>query len=136
MNIKRFWVEDEFVDKYFNKLSLKAQSVYIILCRHANRNGFTTIGKKRISNLSGTSISSVKRALRELKEGSLVTPYQQEGGSNMNRWGFTVIPLGGRHRPHKELGIIKGIHFKKTREEIERDKEALKNVKKSLKGKI
>ena len=99
------------------KLTLKAQVAFMILSRHANRNGFTTVGKKRIARLSGMGISSAKRALQELEGGSLVTPYGKQEGVNENRRGRLLTPLRESQRPLKELGTIQRKGFVNNKEE-------------------
>ena len=105
----RFWMEKVFALEKANKLTLKAQVVYMFLCFHADKNGFTSVGKKKIAKLSGMSILSAQRGLRELEGVSVVTPYGDNGGISGKGWGRLLIPLGDNACIPKELGIIKGI---------------------------
>lgn len=103
---KRFWIKDEFIDNYASKLSLKAQMVYICLCRHANSKGITNIGKNRIAEKLGISRNTVRTALQELERGQFLTPYSWKMGQNGIRGGRRIDPLMGQSEAPKELGII------------------------------
>ncbi len=113
----RFWIEDEFIDKYAKNLSLKAQAVYICLKRHCNREGHAKIGIRKIAKELGISKNTCQKAIKELQLSQLV-------GQRINQlslFGYYTVPPLGTELSHvvvqKELGTIKGIQKPLTDEE-------------------
>lgn len=112
--MRRFWIDDEFIDNYAKSLSLKAQMVYVCLCRHANGEGKTTIGCRRIAKKLGISKNTVNEAIKELQVSQLL-------GRRVNapsQSGYYTVPILGTHPSqsvgHKEVGSISKEGFKNS----------------------
>ena len=63
----RFWIEDDFIRKYAKNLSIYAQMVYITLLCHANTDGITFIGYRKIANLIRINKNTAYKAFKELE---------------------------------------------------------------------
>lgn len=94
-----FLVPDDLYE--IPKLSIHAQSVYQVLCRHANAEGKCWPGYSRISKMARCSVASVKRAIEELRKTlpPLLTVEQRRKGKQKDTNLYTVRRrniLGGR----------------------------------------
>lgn len=80
--MKRFWMADQFIDEYAKDLSFTSQAVFMALSRHANKEGFTFVGCRRLAQLLGMNKSTVSKALRELEQYGIIVRYpaKKRGG--------------------------------------------------------
>jgi len=70
---ERFGVLNDFVDTAMREASPGAVAAWLVLWRDTKPNGLATTGLTDIARRMGVSMSTVKRALRELKELGLVS---------------------------------------------------------------
>jgi DNA-binding MarR family transcriptional regulator len=78
----RFWIDDDFVREQIEiyKLSLKAIAVYIALCSHADRNGFSFIGYRALAKELNVSKNTVTAGVAELVVSHLVVQSTSKRG--------------------------------------------------------
>src|SRR5262245_51932982 len=67
-----FWSYDDIFDNGDLGLSAHAKLVYLALCRHADKDGASFPGHKRLAGECSLSVSGVQRALKELQTAALV----------------------------------------------------------------
>ncbi|MFC1663423.1 helix-turn-helix domain-containing protein [Patescibacteria group bacterium] len=63
----RFWIKNDFIRKYAKELSVYEQMVYVTLCCHANKEGHTIIGCRRIASNLGINKDTANKALNRLE---------------------------------------------------------------------
>jgi len=93
----RFWIEDSFIREGIQKHKLQplAALVYITLCNHANKQGHTFIGTRRVAELLNSSKSAVARAIKQLEAVPLVG-HRTAGLSHLT---VLTVPLTGKSVP-------------------------------------
>lgn len=105
--VQRFWIEDDFVDRHAKNISLSAQVVYMVLKRHVNREGKTTIGIRKIAEKIGASKTTVHKSIKEL----LLYQLLIQRSNPLSHFGYYTVPdsrtVQCHNLVHKELGIIK-----------------------------
>jgi len=72
----RFWIEDEFIRLEARRLSAKAIVVYVALCSHADKNGYTFIGQRKLAEELGFNKDTVTSAIKELIASGFVGHYK------------------------------------------------------------
>ncbi|MDD3434884.1 MAG: helix-turn-helix domain-containing protein [Patescibacteria group bacterium] len=80
MKIKsgKFWMPDDFIDRIAKTLTPYEQTVYMVLCRHANSKGETFVGARRISDELNINKNTVSKSIKHLIAYGLVI--QLSGG--------------------------------------------------------
>ena len=63
---RRFWMPRRFVDDYAVNLTPYTQSVYMALCRYADKDGFCFWGCRRLAEKLGMNKSTVSSSMKEL----------------------------------------------------------------------
>lgn len=63
----RFWITDKFLREYARRLNVYEQLVYIALCCHANREGTTFVGCRKIAEELGISKDTVNKYIKSLE---------------------------------------------------------------------
>ncbi len=86
---------------YNFKLSASAQCVYFYLCKCANKEGLCFPGRKRICNETGLSLTTITKAIKELKSKGAIdfNPQFQKTKSETNRQSsnlYQILNLSGR----------------------------------------
>ncbi len=101
-----FLVPDDLYE--IPKLSIYAQSVYQVLCRHANAEGKCWPGYSRISKMARCGLTSVKRGILELQQTDppLLTVERRKKGKEKDTNVYTLRrrALRGGRSPH-DLGV-------------------------------
>lgn len=69
---KRFWMPRRFVDDYAAKITPYTQVVYMSLCRHADKAGFSFWGCRRIATQLGMNKDTVAHSINTLIASGLV----------------------------------------------------------------
>lgn len=62
----RYWTDNNFIRKDAKNLTVYAQSVYQALACHANKNGETFIGYRKIGELLNINKNTVNKAVKDL----------------------------------------------------------------------
>lgn len=128
---KRFWIEDDFIDTIAKHFSAYMQGVYFCMCRHANRQGKTIIGARKIAEKMGYHKDTVFKARRQLQVVGLVA-HLKEGG-----WSVSAVGVVGLVAQSGRSGSPKGINYIKeekkiTQKEKRENQKALKNLRSEL----
>lgn len=95
MQKERFYVQ---CGVYDFKLSASAQCVYFYLCKCADKDGSCFPGREKIHRETGLALSTISRAIKELKIKSLIdfTPRFQKTKSGTSRQTsnlYTILDL-------------------------------------------
>lgn len=75
-----FWMRNDFVRIYAKDLSVYAQTIYMALCCHANKNKLTFIGYRKIAQLLNINKNTVNNHIRELIAYGLVIRLDEKNG--------------------------------------------------------
>lgn len=86
----RFWVDDDFIRIHARKLSNKAVLVYIGLCSHASREGFTFIGQRSLGKELGLNKETIGLAIKELIASGFAGHYKR---GRHGVYGLTVFSV-------------------------------------------
>ncbi|MEI8360785.1 MAG: helix-turn-helix domain-containing protein [bacterium] len=70
--MQRFWIPDAFVRKLARDLNTSDHSVFMALSSHANRNGETFVGYRKIAEEMGLNKDTVVKSIKRLKAYGLV----------------------------------------------------------------
>lgn len=90
-----FWAHNTLFDTYGPELGPYPLLVYFCLCRHAGREQATWVGQKVLQQQTGTSESTVRRALKALHDAGLIAVHEQvdERGRLTNLYELLAVPL-------------------------------------------
>jgi len=108
---EKFVIDDEYLNGYAKIVGISGTAVYISLCRHADKNQEAFPAREKIAEQHDISIATVKRAIKTLKELSIVQVVQErKNGKWLNniyvlldrsQW---VRPTVGHKRPTVHRG--------------------------------
>ncbi len=105
--MRKFWLNDAFVDKYARDLSVYEQVIYIALCRHCNKNNTTFVGCRLIATKLSIDKNTVSKMIRSLvKKGWVEKKEKRRNGSYLLKI-YSVSPRYTRPSEEdipKELG--------------------------------
>jgi hypothetical protein len=113
-----FYVDNVFIDKFARKIGIYAVSVYLSLCRHANKEQTTWPSIHLISDEIGITGRSTSKGLKSLEDHCLIRVDRVTGQSNIytllnkRKWkinGSRWYGVGGSHPATKKE--IKGMKY-------------------------
>jgi len=97
-----FWIPDSFVRVHAKNLLSSSQSVYMVICCHANKAGETFISYQTIANLLKFSKNTVKAAVDELIAYQLLVRLNKKTGKASH---LKVLPVPNKSiQPYQSLG--------------------------------
>jgi hypothetical protein len=85
-----FWIKNDFIRKHARKLSIHAQMIYVALCCHANKDGITFIGCRKIGEDLGINKNTAQIKIKELEKAQLVKRLDSANGKPSHMKIFTV----------------------------------------------
>lgn len=77
MNKERFWLPRKLIDEYARNLTVYELAVYVALARHANFDGTTFVGCRKIGEELGINKDTVSNAIRKLTASGMVGHYKR-----------------------------------------------------------
>lgn len=132
--VKRYWMPDSLIDWHIRELQLSVYdfAVYAVHCRHANKEGITFVGVRRVASLLGISPSTAHRSVKRLEACRLLVRLDK----NIGRASYIKInpvPLSSTQPSQvqvpKELEVIKEVVNKYDKFDKLSPKEILKRDK-------
>ena len=97
----KFWITDKFLREDAKKLSIHAQMVYIALCCHANKDGITFIGCRKVASCLGINKDTVWKKIKELEVYGHVRRLDKVNGKPSHIKILSVRP--NTHKPSDHL---------------------------------
>ncbi|MGI8550173.1 MAG: DnaA N-terminal domain-containing protein [Dehalococcoidia bacterium] len=90
-----WWAHNALFDSVGVELGAYPLLVYFCLCRHAGRDQSTWVGQKVLQQQTGTSESTVRRALKTLQDAELIAIHEQvdERGRMTNIYELLAVPF-------------------------------------------
>lgn len=109
---RRFFVEDEFFDRYASLCGWKGYVVYTALCRYANKKRSCFPSVEQLSRKLGIAENSVKRGISELRKWSIikVEKAKRENGTWKNNCYCLLDSSKWKKIPETAEGLGKNCH--------------------------
>jgi hypothetical protein len=132
-----FFVNDDFIDSYASKIGPIASMVYIMLCRHANKNQESWPSVKKMMEKIGIgSNNSVIKAIKKLEDMGMIgvirekTPdgkqavnvYVLTDQSSWERMGITTVPSAPSAHGPSALSRLSRVHLPSAPSALEGNK--------------
>lgn len=105
-----WWAHNALFDSYGAQLGAYPLLVYFCLCRHAGREQSTWVGQKVLQQQTGTSESTIRRALKTLQDAELIAIHEQvdERGRMTNIYELLAVQLADTPPVPKNGGGVSG----------------------------
>src|SRR3972149_9700829 len=96
---EKFVIDDAYLDRYARVLGVTASTVYMSLCRHADRNQECFPSQELIAREHNISPRSVKRSIQRLKEANMILIRRERLSHGRWRNNVYVLLARGHLRP-------------------------------------
>ena len=101
-----FRIDNAFLDRIAD-IGLLPTAVYLVLAKHADRDGYCFPSQREIARLVGKTARAVRDAIRSLEEAGLIETEQRSVGTmkTVNRYRLTNLPPV---RDRKSIPVLLG----------------------------
>ncbi len=96
----RWAMLNDFADHHAHGLGVAAVAVWLLLFRHADRDGRVSVSQSRITRALGCHVRTVRRALTKLRRLGLVTVVTPGSRATGPAVLVLALPIGDKKCPH------------------------------------